>query len=127
MKRQMLVAALLATSFCVPAAASDVLMGYTAYLSEADHYNSRGERLTEYWQIIRQDRANYHRFGIIDTEDQSDQAFNSLDGRAALESLLQAYPTDAATAFAIVDGPELVTVEIYGIDGEVSGVSVMLQ
>ena len=39
------------------AQAQQLLESYTALLSWNDHYNSNGQRLTEPWQIIRQDRA----------------------------------------------------------------------
>ena len=45
---------------------------YNAYIGEEDIYNSYGERLSEPWQIIRQDRANYHRFGTSQPGDEGD-------------------------------------------------------
>ena len=45
------------------AKADGLIEEYNAYIGEEDLYNSYGERLSEPWQIIRQDRANYHRFG----------------------------------------------------------------
>ncbi len=132
MKRFLLVAALLAGTAISPALAEDtgmpeILMGYTAYLSDADHFNSNGERLTEYWQIIRQDRANFHRFGIQDAEDEWDDAFSTVDGRAALEQLLMAFPLDEATAAMIVEQPVLIHVDVLGVGGAVTGVDVTLQ
>ncbi len=61
---------------------------YVAYLGEDDHYNSRGKRLTEPWQIIRQDRANFHRFGIRDRGDQGDSFFSSMQNRARMERMI---------------------------------------
>jgi hypothetical protein len=48
---------------------------YVAFLSEADHFNSSGERLRTAAAIIRQDRANFHRFGRRDQGDESDSFF----------------------------------------------------
>src|SRR5256886_13583841 len=48
---------------------------YVAFLSEADHFNSSGERLRTAAAIIRQDRANFHRFGRRDQADESDSFF----------------------------------------------------
>ena len=48
-----------------PAPAQDTpIDGYVARLSVDDHYNSKGVRLDNVAAIIRQDRANVHRFGV---------------------------------------------------------------
>ena len=47
--------------------AQELIESYTALLSEADHFNSSGQRLTSAAAIIRQDRANYYRYGVRDT------------------------------------------------------------
>jgi hypothetical protein len=62
---------------------------YRAFLGSADHLNSSGVRLTEPWQIIRQDRASYHRFNVRDPGDQSDAFFGSIANRARMEQLIQ--------------------------------------
>jgi hypothetical protein len=61
---------------------------YYARLSGADHFNSRGQRLKSAAAIIRQDRANYHRFNVRDDEDTGDSYFSSKSNRAALERML---------------------------------------
>ena len=48
--------------------AQELRESYKALLSERDHFNSEGQRLTSAAAIIRQDRANVHRFGIKDAE-----------------------------------------------------------
>src|SRR2546430_17195594 len=48
---------------------------YVAFLSEADHFNSSGDRLRTAAGIIRQDRANFHRFGRRDQADENDSFF----------------------------------------------------
>lgn len=58
-----------------PAAAQDLIEEYRAYISERDLHNSAGERLTRPWEIIRQDRANYHKFGVPDLDDYYDGFF----------------------------------------------------
>jgi hypothetical protein len=50
--------------------AQQIIESYVARLSEADHFNSAGQAA-----IIRQDRANFHRFGIKNPEDKSAAVF----------------------------------------------------
>lgn len=51
-------------SCCQTVQARELIESYIALLSDADHFNSSGQRLTSAAAIIRQDRANYHLFGI---------------------------------------------------------------
>ena len=97
-----------------PAAAQNLLESYVAFLSANDHYNSRGTRLTASWQIIRQDRANYHRFGERDAQDEWDSFFASMENRAAAERMLRDGFIDPATENYIVNNEALVLVEIFG-------------
>lgn len=83
---------------------------YSSFIGSDDHYNSRGQRLTKSWQIVRQDRANYHRFGIRDPGDEDDPFFGSLNGRARMERMLV---IDPQTARTIVEENVSVRVEIY--------------
>ncbi len=106
---------------------SEVLMSYYAYLGEADHYNSKGERLTEYWQVIRQDRANYHRFGIRDEGDESDDLFGDATNREFLEQMLMASPLSDEDAEAIVNDNVWVRVAILGAGSDVTGITVEVQ
>ena len=86
----LLAVAMFATGMPAPSVAAAELVGeYRAYISQRDLYNSSGERLTEPWQIIRQDRANYHRFGIPDPNDQQDHFFASEENRAIVERMIQ--------------------------------------
>jgi hypothetical protein len=62
-----------------PSRAQQLIESYTAFLSEADHFNSNGQRLTSAAAIIRQDRANYYRFDRGDPEDESDRFFRSIE------------------------------------------------
>ena len=55
--------------------AQQLIGSYVALLSEADHFNSKGQRLTSAAAIIRQDRANFHRYGIKDPQDEGDTFF----------------------------------------------------
>lgn len=113
-------AALLAASLPVAAQSSitsphqaTYLGGYTAYIGERDLYNSEGARLSEPWQVIRQDRANYHRFRIRDRGDQGDSFFADSNNRAAMERLLRNGTISQSAGTAIIHGNVLIQVDIY--------------
>lgn len=108
------------------ARADEILETYRARLSARDHFNTNGERLTSPAEIIRQDRANVHRFGIVDPEDQSDQFFSSEKNRAILEKLLEAGHSEPAAYQAVVNGTPLVVVTVLrGNRGEYVTVSII--
>jgi hypothetical protein len=86
---------------------------YEARLSDADHYNSDGVRLATVAAIIRQDRANFHRFGVRDREDQDDAFFESAANRARLEALVARSHISPRTRRAILNGEPLVEVFVY--------------
>ena len=67
--------------------AQQLLESYTAFISTNDLYNSNGQRLRQPWQIIRQDRANYHRFGTGDPQDQWDSFFGDFKYSADISHL----------------------------------------
>lgn len=97
----------------VPATAQDIVL-YRAYIGAKDLVNSDGKKLTEAWQVLRQDRANYHRFAVRQPGDEADPLFADADQRAALEALVKASGLDKATRAAILKGNVLVEVRIYG-------------
>lgn len=92
---------------------AQVLESYTAYIGQNDLFNSRGNRLYEPWQIIRQDRANYHRFRIRDNGDQGDAFFASVANRGRMEQLIRSGHIDPGAARQIVGGNVWVQVDIY--------------
>jgi hypothetical protein len=96
-----------------PASAQELKESYKALLSERDHFNSNGERLRSAAAIIRQDRANFHRFGIRDPADQGDVFFTDVDNRAALESLIERGTSEPHAINRIVNGTPLVRVDIF--------------
>lgn len=109
-----LVAAVIAT----PVRAQQLIESYTAYLSEADHFNSNGQRLTSAAAIIRQDRANFHRFGRGDPGDEGDRFFANIDNRAALERMLERGRAAPGVINAIVNRTPLIRVDIYRDGGD---------
>ena len=112
-----LAAALLIASISMTAAPvaaqPGAIASYTARLSSRDHFNSNGQRIRTVAGILRQDRANVHRFGRVDDEDESDPYFASAANRAALENLILRGHVSRAAANAIVNQEPLVRVTIY--------------
>jgi len=94
--------------------AVELLDDYYAYIGRDDLYNSSGGRLAEAWQVIRQDRANYHKFGIRQRGDQSDSFFSSKRNRAIAERMIMNGHISRSAASKIVRGGVDIHVEIYG-------------
>lgn len=114
MRRILAVLAVLALPLPLPAAAQDLLASYTAHIGQADLYNSNGQRLTEPWQVLRQDRANFHRFGIRQFADEDDPVFASMEARAQMESLLRQGSITPQARRAILRGDLIVHVQVWG-------------
>ncbi len=93
--------------------AGELIESYTARLSSQDHFSSAGERLTSAAGIIRQDRANFHRFHRPDPEDESDAFFANASNRQLLEQLLDRGATTRGSANLIVNGTPLVSVKVF--------------
>ena len=64
--------------------------------------------------MVRQDRANWHRFGRGDAEDQDDPWFTNQSARARLERLAGAPGAmNGATRKAIAGGTPVIQVDVY--------------
>jgi len=100
-----------------PAPAQELIGSYTAYIGVQDLYNSKGARLTQPWQVLRQDRANYHRFGIAQSGDEWDPFFGNIDNRAAMERMIMNGRIDPGARRTLLDGGATVFVRIYGSGG----------
>jgi hypothetical protein len=96
-----------------PGQAQQLLESYVALLSERDHFNSNGRRLTTAAAIIRQNRANFHRFGLRNPGDEDDSFFADEGNRAALERLLEHGRAEPGVISRIVNGTPLVRVEVW--------------
>ena len=96
------------------AKSDEVIDGYSAYIAQDDLYNSKGERLTQPWQVIRQDRANYHKFGIRQDGDENDSYFASEANRATAEAMLAQGEISRADGKRIMRGDTTIHVMIYG-------------
>ena len=99
--------------------AQDYSALYQVRLSERDHYSSSGAKLTSVAAILRQDRANYHKFNKRDAEDQSDRFFSSAGNRGLLEgyynNIANNSPLSKADSNVIINGTPLVKVSL--VDG----------
>lgn len=108
-----------------PAFSDEVVDEYNAFIGQDDLYNSNNVRLTEPWQIIRQDRANFHRFGISQRGDENDRFFAAEANRALVERMLANGGIDRAAAIAVVRGNVMINVRIlHGRRGDYVDVAV---
>jgi hypothetical protein len=98
---------------------------YRAYIGEADLYNSNGVRLTHAWEIVRQDRANFHKLGRRDDGDEPDNLFADPANREALQDMVRHGSMSAAAANRIVNGNVWIGVSVYrSADGRRTNVTV---
>ncbi|WP_224546954.1 hypothetical protein [Mesorhizobium sp. CA16] len=114
--KAMSVAALLAatTLGTGTARADDMLGSYTARISDRDHRASDGYPLGSAAQMVRQDRANWHKFHRRDSDDQGDVWFRSDGSRADLQRMLErGGAMSSSTRRAIVNGEPLIEVDVY--------------
>ena len=98
---------------CLPASAQSIVDAYCTQISENDKFASDGYRLTDAASILRQDRANFHRYGFRDQGDEGDATFGSVRARERIPALLDNGNTDEFTLRTIVRGAPYVCVEIY--------------
>lgn len=97
-----------------PAAAQELIGAYVAYIGKADLVNSKGARLSAPWQVLRQDRANYHRFGISQPGDEWDPFFGAINNRKVMERMVKNGSIAPNAAKRIMKGGATVFVRIYG-------------
>ena len=101
------------------ARADELIESYGAYIGQDDLYNSNNERLTQPWQVIRQDRANVHRFGVRQRGDEVDGFFSSSRNRDLAERMIRNGRIERSAGRSIVRGNVAVEVEIWrGPDGD---------
>lgn len=94
--------------------ASTLLDQYSAFIAKDDVFDPSGARLDEPWQILRQDRLNYHVYGVRQHGDESDTFFVSKTNRDRFEQLVAAGGLSRRAASAIVRGDATVRVQIWG-------------
>ena len=118
MKRMATVSAaalLMAVCFgSVPALADQLLGSYVARISDRDHHASDGYELGSAAQMVRQDRAYWHKFGSGDPDDEGDSWFRTNAQRTRLQSMLERKGAISQSATrAIVNGEPLIQVDVY--------------
>lgn len=109
-------AGVLATMLAVaaPASADEFLGSYVARITQDDKSASDGYPLDTAAQMVRQDRANWHKFGRGDAEDEDDAWFGSADARARLERVLKrSGAMSQSTKRAITRGQPVIRVDVY--------------
>ena len=116
MTRSTALATILAAAalFAGPASADQLLGSYVARISSNDHQASDGYPLASAAQMVRQDRANYHKFHRRDRDDENDVWFRGNDDRARLERMLQRPGAmSGPVRRAISNGEPLIQVDVY--------------
>ena len=101
-----------------------IIARYQAYIGRPDLYNSSGKRLDKPWQVLRQDRANVHRFGKTQRGDQTDPFFGSAKNRETMERMVANGSISSSAARRIVEGDVIVEVDILGQGDRGQSVSV---
>lgn len=114
MKKYYLLFVVYLTMGAVPLDAQSIICSYRARLSSKDHVNSSGARLLSAAAIIRQDRANYHVYGIRDQEDQDDAYFLDKKNRENIDLMLGRASMTTEGQRQIVEGEPLVEVKVIG-------------
>lgn len=100
-----------------PAFSEEWVETYLARLSTRDHYNSEGMALTSPVLILRQDRANFHKFRQRDDDDQADRFFQDAQHREQVEQFLEQGYLSPETQQAIVNDQPLVRVDVFRSQG----------
>lgn len=118
---------MLLASSSAAVSAQQLIEEYRAFISDQDLHNSSGVRLTKPWEIIRQDRANYHKFSVPDPDDYYDSFFAIEANRALVEELLQRGRIEQTAGQSIVDGSVYVRVRIYSTQHGRPGVTVTVE
>jgi hypothetical protein len=100
-------------SGAISAQAQELLETYVARIGPNDHFNTRGVRLKSFAAVIRQDRANFHKFGRRDAEDEHDTFFSSKANRARMERMLKNGTSSGSARRRIINNQPMIRVEIY--------------
>lgn len=106
--------ALVLAALAAPAAADTLLESYLTFIGPADLVNSEGERLRTAAGVLRQDRANMHRFRRSDPGDQADRYFSTAENRGKMERMLLTGGIAPGDAERIVAGGVFVEVQLWG-------------
>ena len=104
----------MALALSAPALAqSQPIDGYCAQISDNDKYASDGYPLTDAGSILRQDRANFHRFHRPDADDYGDNTFDTTAARERIPAMFDNGNIERGLARQIVRGYPYICVDIY--------------
>ena len=107
------------------ASAQEEFGSYFTVLSTQDMYNSSGKLLTDFCQIVQQDRANYHRLKRRDEGDEGDPFFSLAEARQVIsQSCYIASGQDYIVDDVMGGFPRYVWVQVIGKGGRITGVVV---
>lgn len=101
------------------------LCSYTAYISDQNKYNSSGKsvvtglNINSVGQILRQNRADVHRFGVGTFGDTKDCYFNNINNRSRIPVMIKNGVISQNTIRQIITGNPLLQVDIYSTHLEV--------
>ncbi len=116
---------LLLVALAPNARAEALITSYYSLLGPADAFNSRGQPLDDLCTILRQDRANWHRFNKREEFDAGDPYFGSPENRAKLDGKCQydrAYFADPGTRIRNGSRSFYVFVQVFGSNGQITRV-----
>ena len=91
---------------------------YKAFLFDPDHTDASGAPLDEAWQVLREDRVNFHDRDVRQADDQTDPVFADAAYRDRIEEMVANGNLTEGAARKIVERNVLVAVDIYERGGE---------
>lgn len=111
----------------LPVRAEQLLFSYNAELSATDAFSSNGEPLEGWCTLIRQDRANWHRFNKRDPDDEADPFFGNPERRAMITGKCEVRPSqfvDPGAQIRTGNRQFYITVDVFGTGEQVTRITV---
>lgn len=105
------------------AVAQDQIGSFTVFIGKPDLTNAKGAALTVPWQILQQDRTNYHRFGISQPGDEWDPYFGDSKSRKNIQNFIAHGGIDAKAASLLTTGGK-VLVRVFGSGNKVTSIQI---
>lgn len=116
----------MALAIASPASAQNIVEFYQTWIGPEDYFNSSGMRLSDPCTIVRQERANFHRFGIRHPSDESDRIFANPDARAWMEGRCQFRSSNGRVLDHLRRGlPVYIRVHVIGGGGQLHHLEIM--
>ncbi|NDW53699.1 hypothetical protein [Aliiroseovarius sp. PrR006] len=105
------------------AVAQEQISAFTVFIGKSDLTNDKGATLSEPWKVLRQDRANFHRFGVSQPGDQWDPYFGSSQSRKSLQTLVARGKVDPKAAKRLRSGG-IILVRVFGQGGKPTAIRI---